>query len=315
MPWNEYFVEPILRNGGFNPLNTLALGLILVLSIFLVYKLIRKLGVPIDARFFIGIAPFILWACSTRVLRDLFYARALQNLAQYPGFLSDLGANLAAISQLAYSHIVSVIPAPAPASAQAFIISWFVTPSSGSYVITFLLALSVFLVSLLIQRYTRIPYWKTMLIIGLILCAWNLLLLPVVTLYPFALVLGITLAWAGGFFLLTFLGTKYRIKPLKMIFTKFNSAILSFHMLDASATFTSLSFFGYSEQHVLPNLLIPYLGPASMFLLKLIVLIPVLYITDQETKPGNFRNFLKICIIILGLAPGLRDLLRLLLMV
>jgi uncharacterized membrane protein len=127
--------------------------------------------------------------------------------------------------------------------------------------------------------------------------------------------LGITLAWTLGFFFLTFLGRRYSIKPLKMVFTKVNSAILSFHMLDASATFASLSFFGYSEQHVLPNLLIPYLGPASMFLLKLLVLIPVLYIIDRETEPGNFRNFLKTAIIILGLAPGLRDLLRLLLMV
>lgn len=315
MTWDEFFIKPILQNGGFNPVNTLVLGLVLVLSIFLVYRLIRKLRVPVDARFFIAISPFIFWACSTRVLRDFIYAQALQNISQYPGFFSDLGANLGVISQLAYSHIVSILPIAFFARVQAFIISWFVTPSSGSYVITFLLALAVFLISLLIQRYTKIHYWKPMFIIGIVLCVWNLFLLPIMTLYPFALVLGITLAWAGGFFLLTFLGRRYGIKPLKMVFTKVNSAILSFHMLDASATFASLSFFGYSEQHVLPNLLIPYLGPASMFLLKLVVLIPVLYIIDQETKPGDFRNFLKICIIILGLAPGLRDLLRLLLMV
>ncbi len=315
MPWNDLFVKPILNNGGFNPLNTLVLGLILVASIFLVYKLIKRLNVPIDSRFFIAVAPFIFWAASTRVLRDLFYAQAVQNLGQYPGFLTDLGTNISAISSIAYSHIVSILPIPPLASAQSFLISWFITPSSGSYVITFLLALGVFLLSLLIQKKTRIPYWKPMLIIGLVFCIWNLLLMPVLTLQPLALVLGITLAWTLGFFLLTFLGKKYSIKPLRTVFTRVNSAILSFHMLDASATFVSLSFFGYSEQHVLPNLLIPFLGPASMFLLKLLVLIPVLYIIDRETEPGNFRNFLKTCIIILGLAPGLRDLLRLLLLV
>ncbi len=315
MPWDEFFVKPILSNGGFNPLNTLVLGLILAASIFLVYKLIRRLGVPIDAGFFVAISPFIFWACSTRVLRDLFYSRALQSLGQYPGFLTDLGANLGAISQLAYSHIVSILPVPPIASAQSLIISWFVTPSSGSYVITFILALGVFLVSLLVQKHFKIPYWKPMLTIGLILCTWNLLLLPVVTLQPLFLVLGITLAWTALFLLLTFLGRRYSLSPLRKIFTRANSAILSFHMLDASATFVSLSLYGYSEQHVLPNLLIPWLGPASMFLLKLLVLVPVLFIIDREAPPGSFRNFLKTCIIILGLAPGLRDLLRLLLMV
>ena len=46
-------------------------------------------------------------------------------------------------------------------------------------------------------------------------------------------------------------------------------------------------------------------------LLKLVVLLPVLYIVDRYTEPGEFRNFLKIVILILGLAPGLRDLIRL----
>jgi uncharacterized membrane protein len=315
MSWNELFIDPILRNGGFNPANTLVLGLILVASIFLVYKLIIRLRVKIDATFFVAISPFIFWACSTRVLRDMFYSQALQSLSQYPGFLTDLGANLSAISGLAYSHIVSIIPIPPLASIQAFLISWFVTPSSGSYVITFALALGAFLLSLLIQRYTRIPYWKPMLIIGLALSIWNLLLIPLVTLHPLALILGMTLGWAGLLFLLHFIGNRFKITPLKRVFTRVNFSVISFHMLDASATFASLAFFGYSEQHVLPNILIPFLGPASMFLLKLLVLIPVLYIIDRETEPGNFRNFLKICIIILGLAPGLRDMLRLIPMV
>ena len=181
MPWNDLFVNPILNNGGFNPLNTLVLGLILVASIFLVYKLIKRLNVPIDSRFFIAVAPFIFWACSTRVLRDLFYSQALQNLSQYPGFLTDLGANLGAISQLAYSHITGILPVPQLAQFQSFIISWFITPSSGSYVITFLLALGVFLLSLLIQKKTKIPYWKPMLVIGIILCIYNILLMPILT--------------------------------------------------------------------------------------------------------------------------------------
>jgi len=52
-----------------------------------------------------------------------------------------------------------------------------------------------------------------------------------------------------------------------------------------------------------------------MFLLKTAVLLPVLYLIDrysEDTPQGrSLKNFLKIVILILGLAPGLRDLLRL----
>jgi uncharacterized membrane protein len=99
-------------------------------------------------------------------------------------------------------------------------------------------------------------------------------------------------------------------------------------MFDAAATWTALSFFGYAEQHVLPRLLIGIMGPAAMFALKIVVVIPVLYIIDRYTeregkspnkyskaKYTDFTNFLKIVILILGLAPALRDMIRLMAMV
>ncbi|MEE9406424.1 MAG: DUF63 family protein, partial [Candidatus Aenigmarchaeota archaeon] len=75
--------------------------------------------------------------------------------------------------------------------------------------------------------------------------------------------------------------------------------------------------FGYLEQHVVPRMLIFDFGPISMFVLKIAVVIPVLILIDRYTKDTdkNFINFLKIVILILGLAPGLRDLLRLMVMV
>ncbi len=82
-------------------------------------------------------------------------------------------------------------------------------------------------------------------------------------------------------------------------------------MLDASATWGALSFYGYLEQHPLPRMFTDSLTPAGMFLLKLIVLIPVLYIINKNTEKGDFKNFLMILILILGLAPGLRDMIRL----
>ena len=101
-------------------------------------------------------------------------------------------------------------------------------------------------------------------------------------------------------------------QKIKAILTPVNQLILGAHFLDASATFISLSLFGYFEQHVVPRFFIGFFGPVSMFFLKIIVVIPVLYIIDRHTEDRNFRNFLKIVVLILGLAPGLRDTIRLL---
>ena len=91
----------------------------------------------------------------------------------------------------------------------------------------------------------------------------------------------------------------------------FSFSALSSHMFDASATFVSLQFFGYSEKHVLPTYLINYTGPWVMFVLKLIVLIPVIFLINKYSETEEFRRFLLLAVYIIGLAPALRDLLRL----
>jgi uncharacterized membrane protein len=268
----QYFIEPILRNGWFNPYNTLAYGTILVIAVYLVFKMLKKMKIHIDLQFLYAILPFIFWGSTTRVLHDSAYYGKLT------GMLGEF-------------YSLPIFPTP------------------GSYMITFLLALIVLLISLTIQRFTKLPYWKIMLSFGIILCVINVFFLPISDFFPLFIILEITGLWAILFF--SFAGLSKNIKYLKTIFTKENSSLLSSHMLDASSTFVAMSFYGYLEQHVVPRLVIPILGPGSMFLLKLVVLIPVLYIIDKYSEKGDFRNFLKIVVLILGLAPGIRDLVRL----
>ena len=52
-----------------------------------------------------------------------------------------------------------------------------------------------------------------------------------------------------------------------------------------------------------------------MFLLKIVVVLPALWAIDHYAEDRQFRKFLKIVVMILGLAPGLRDLVRLVAMV
>ena len=46
-----------------------------------------------------------------------------------------------------------------------------------------------------------------------------------------------------------------------------------------------------------------------------VVVLPVLWAIDRYGEPGSFNNFLKIVVLILGLAPGIRDVVRLMAMV
>jgi uncharacterized membrane protein len=270
----DYFLNPILSNGWFNPVNSIAYGIILVAAVYLVFKMLKKMRISIDHYFLYAIVPFILWAAVTRVLHDAAYYGALTG-----------------------------------AIGEFFSLPIFPTP--GSYFITFTVALIALFISLLLQKYAKLPYWKVMLVIGLALDAINFALLPTIDPLPMLMVLGITGLWTSLFVLLYKFSQSTNFAFLKQLFTLENSLLLSAHMLDASATYVAMTFFGYGEQHPLPRFLIELSNPAAMFLLKIVVLIPVLCIIDRYSEKGDFRNFLKIVILILGLAPGLRDAIRL----
>ncbi|MEM2900439.1 MAG: DUF63 family protein [Thermoplasmata archaeon] len=96
-----------------------------------------------------------------------------------------------------------------------------------------------------------------------------------------------------------------------------NLLILFGQFLDASATYRALDFHSYGEKHVLPNFLIQVAGTAAvMFPLKLIVVGLVLYLIDVEMKE-DFKEYktliglVKFAVLVLGFAPGVRDMMRL----
>ena len=106
---------------------------------------------------------------------------------------------------------------------------------------------------------------------------------------------------------------KKNIKKLSQLFTNENTFLINVHMFDATTTFVALTYFPYFEQHVLPGFLISIFGPVVMYALKLVVVSVVLYYFDKElSKPQDMekRTFLKIIVLILGLGPGLRNFLR-----
>lgn len=316
----QYFLLPIMRNGWFNPLNSIVYGLILVAAGYGVFRLLVRMKIPIDDRLYLALIPFIAFAGVTRTLRDYIYSIS----SMEAGFLSTFPEHMHIMQQNAHEYVLGVTGNQFLAAADSYIIAWFPTP--GSYFVTFFLALISLLVAVTVQRYGDIPYWKTLFILGLAIFIFNGAMLPVNTLEPLLYIGTVSLAWTAAFFGLVRLNGTNLLKKadkrvreaMKTVFINRNSAILSAHLFDATATFFAIAAFstlggsGYTEQHFLSRTLMPFLGPQVMFLLKLVVVIPVLYFLNKHIEDKEFRDFLLLVVLILGLAPASRNLARLL---
>jgi uncharacterized membrane protein len=168
------------------------------------------------------------------------------------------------------------------------------------YFFIFAITLVTIVAGVLIEKKTKkIGYEKIMLIVGSSLLLYDLSLTHITNLTGFGIIVGLATVWS-----LIFL-TISKIRP-KLLSLQ-NAVILSSHLLDASATFTALTFYNFYEQHVLPSFLIDMLGPWVMFPLKIAVVWTVLVMIDRSKEDIFLKNMLKIAILTLGLALGLRD--------
>ncbi len=138
--------------------------------------------------------------------------------------------------------------------------------------------------------------------------------LPYLLFIPVLLSLSYPNLWGGLLVLPIFSVFVVSFFVLRRRFSNFlsyeNIAVLSAHILDASATFVAIYFFSAFEKHVIPNYLIGAFGPAVMFPLKLIVVSIALYYIDKEVGNGSERRFFKLMIYSLGLGTGLRDMIQ-----
>ncbi len=168
------------------------------------------------------------------------------------------------------------------------------------YFFIYALALGSLLLGLVLSRASKkITYYKVMIPIGLALLAYNLSITVIRNIYGMSIILAIISAWAVLFYAI------HRLRP-KLLSLE-NTGIIVAHLFDASSTFTALTFFGFYEQHVVPNLFIGLVGPWAMFPLKIAVVWTVLYYIDRSDESQFFKRFLKIVILILGLSLGVRD--------
>jgi uncharacterized membrane protein len=92
-----------------------------------------------------------------------------------------------------------------------------------------------------------------------------------------------------------------------------NSHVLAGHVLDACASFTAIAVVGgFTEQHVVPSALFSAL-PVWVFIpIKIFIVLLALYVIDREAK-AEWNWMLKFTVLVLGMGPGVRDTLTVLL--
>lgn len=89
-----------------------------------------------------------------------------------------------------------------------------------------------------------------------------------------------------------------------------SASVMFAHMLDALETFIGVQYHGYVEIHVLPGFLIEKFGAVALPIVKFGVIGAVLFLIDSSKEKQSLKNFLKFVLLVLGLAPALRDGLR-----
>ncbi|MBI2005446.1 MAG: DUF63 family protein [Candidatus Aenigmarchaeota archaeon] len=160
---------------------------------------------------------------------------------------------------------------------------------------SFAFIFGLFLVSKFIEKKFKISYYKTLSAVGLVLI-----------IVPLVLVLGRLTQLTGMFISLALL------IPFGLIFYfvkwKVENKLVSMaHMFDATATFTAIQFFGFTELHIIPRLLIGAFSPIAFIIAKILVVVAILLVIDKYSDDKKFNDFLKLIIAIVGLAPAIRD--------
>ncbi|MEA1999389.1 MAG: DUF63 family protein [Euryarchaeota archaeon] len=265
-----YYIQPIIGDTGYNPVNTITWALMLGLMVFVLWKILKKLGIVIDKRFIAAVLPYIFVAASLRVMED-----------------ADLF-----LPPIKYMLITPLI-----------------------YFLIFFCCVAILVILRVLSGPKRINDY--VVVFGLIGVLWfiaDLTILlrneAIINLWVLFAVIGIS----GMIMLVIYVvGAKLHAKFLT---ESLNVSVLTAHLFDASSSYIGIDFLGYQGKHVIEGMIVKYTGSAAgMFLLKLGILIPVLYLLDIifDEREIELKNLVLLILISIGLAPAVRNTLRMML--
>ena len=188
-----------------------------------------------------------------------------------------------------------------------------ITP--GLYILVGLITIASFLFSIYLFNKKEIDYRYTLFFLGIIFSVPNIILFSklnfISIIYVLVTWIIASLIFMAIAFLVLYVKNKNSHNAIEKILKhKINFSIVLAHLFDASTTYVAVEYFNYYEQHVLPNALNQLFDTyLTLFPMKIIVIVAVLYIIDQYFEDQTIKNLLKLTVFVLGLAPGLRNIL------
>ncbi|MFH1055181.1 MAG: DUF63 family protein [Candidatus Altiarchaeota archaeon] len=261
------FVSKYFLTEGYNIVNTVTYGLVLgfIVFKFLIPWLKGLLG-GVDSKLVLMLLPFIFYGATLRELVD-------QGVGLYAGHTQYPGN--------------------------------YMLVSPGIYFTMFFVTLFCILAGKVVERIRKVDYRVVASGFGIVLSAYNLILILQNMKYPWNLV-NVGVFFAISAVLLYALKSLFRLEYLDF---ESNGIIVLAHLFDASTTFVGVDLLGHIEKHVVPTFFINVFNTAAvMYPLKLLVLLPALHIIDKDLKDDEFsRRFIKFVIVVLGAGPAIRN--------
>jgi uncharacterized membrane protein len=281
----KYYIYPIKMGQPYNIVDTLTYAVILVLCVYLLYRWMSQSswlsdnGFKIDSGFILATLPYVLLGGVLRVVQDTGMIEGdLQFLLVTP--LIYFVLFFYTITMLFLSRLITV---------QGLTRNFLTFYAFAGIMSTF--------------------------VVSLVLLAWGInhtyVDLFILTIIPLMAITATLLVWACMRYVLRW---KYVTDPLYL-------TLLFGQLLDASATSYGIDLHpsvSYIEQHVVGSGLIELTNTAFvMFPLKLVVLFPAIYIMELYRKEANpaFWHLVLLAMIVVGFAPGIRDMTRMVLYV
>ena len=274
----KYYIDPIRYGQAYTLVDTLTYALILIAAVYIVYRGLRRYKIAVDDELVLATLPFVVLGGLLRVVEDT-------------GMItSDFRFLL--ITPLIFFTVFVV--------AAIALFAGKLAENAG-----------------LVARYSRV-YGG----VGIVACllstaalVWFGLTEPTIALDVLVAILALASVSSLALWALLVYGAKWDYAANILY-----KLLIFGHMLDASATSYGIDIhpIHYVEQHVVGSNLIEATGTAfSMFLLKIAVLIPAIYILEMYKKEGSpgLWHLILLAMIVVGMAPGIRDMVRMVLYV
>jgi len=270
----KYYINGIVNDTSYNPVDTVTYAILLGISLFGVYKLLVKLKVEVDTRFIIAVTPYILAGSSLRVLED---SGVFSPPIKYLFITPIIYFVIFAVTILILSIAISL-------ERKEIIKDYHIFFCAGGIAWTLVNIVSL----IILGKVQHLEYAAAIFILGLVSTG---------AVYLVSSKLNFTL-----------LTNKLNISILFTHLLDASSTYVGMDWLGYYEKHVVPTFFidiaGNFTDH--PALV--------MYPLKLLVFIPVFYMLDSQfdDKDKKFIPLMKLVIIVLGLSPALRNTLRIL---